>query len=719
MTHRAILGQLGLLLALALGCLGGCIHDQVQRRITGATAVRYRGARASGRSLPSPRPIRISAFYTSVPEMVLRPEERQHLNASVQEAIGRIAELLAVIPVVDPLLLSRDPEAYCKSVWRNQSLPNFNKCGQVNANYQVERCLDVVIPDEHLSGFGVWTAEGKEPVVLREDGTGVPGADFILYVKAADTRKCRREPSVIAYASYCKVDQVGRPIAGSVTFCHARLRGNNFDHERTKLTTIHELFHALGFSKDLFNSWLECSLTTDPSPHCSPRGSVTNTDRGTVRIFTPNVVAQMRRHFHTSSSLGGPLENWLQAGLPSSHWESRVLQGSIMTAALGAARHTFIDPVTLGAMADTGWYRVLYQGSQPLVWGQGRGENFGLTETCHENSSEYFCTGSGLGCHYLHLDKASCLTDDLLDGCRIYKPLANRSECWKAENAGSEGEVNAGEIYGVDSRCFLSNLSRAGPQGQEAVGRCYLHRCSGLWGLEVRVQGSDWLPCRPGDSVQVPGYLGLVSCPAVLCREGAWHQDPAGPQTTPDLSPASPTRSHLPDGATRQRCRGRGQGFWLAVRLQFSDRPPCPPLQSGEVGGEGEEVAQAAGIPRGHVSRPRVCGPHQLCLQFWERECGQPSVQSLQQRLQGSLQQRPLLLRLRGHNCTILSARMEPPAGTATAVTAACASLSGLLVLAVLGLGTSRLLRRGRRRVGTGQGADTSAPGETEHKPQP
>lgn len=30
---------------------------------------------------------------------------------------------------------------------------------------------------------------------------------------------------------------------------------------------------------------------------------------------------------------------------------------------------------------------------------------------------------SGLGCHYLHLDKGSCSSDPTLEGCRVYKPL--------------------------------------------------------------------------------------------------------------------------------------------------------------------------------------------------------------------------------------------------------------------------------------------------------
>lgn len=80
----------------------------------------------------------------------------------------------------------------------------------------------------------------------------------------------------------------------------------------------------------------------------------------------------------------------------------------------------------------------------------GSGLEFGLVTTCGTGSSDFFCTGrfvcgvvgdcpavgdprvtlpflphSGLGCHYLHLDKGRCSSDPMLEGCRMYKPLAN------------------------------------------------------------------------------------------------------------------------------------------------------------------------------------------------------------------------------------------------------------------------------------------------------
>ncbi|XP_041038506.1 leishmanolysin-like peptidase 2, partial [Carcharodon carcharias] len=118
-------------------------------------------------------------------------------------------------------------------------------------------------------------------------------------------------PSVIAYASYCKLDQHARPIAGAVTFCHSRLRVSAFDHRKTMLTTVHELLHALGFSKDLYSTWLDCSSAPSIGLNCSSRPSVTNTDeQGSVRIYTRAVIQRMQQHFNSSSlELGGPLEN--------------------------------------------------------------------------------------------------------------------------------------------------------------------------------------------------------------------------------------------------------------------------------------------------------------------------------------------------------------------------------------------------------------------------
>jgi len=132
---------------------------------------------------------------------------------------------------------------------------------------------------------------------------------------------------------------------------------------------------------------------------------VTHADAsGQMRIYTPSVISALQRHLgSTHPELGAPLENLVLShsniihyrylfytsircsahmfhasflqdvppGRVSSHWESRVLQGSIMAAVLGDWTTVRIDPVTLAALQDTGWYAVDLSRAQNLVWGDG------------------------------------------------------------------------------------------------------------------------------------------------------------------------------------------------------------------------------------------------------------------------------------------------------------------------------------------------------------
>ncbi|XP_051285259.1 ciliated left-right organizer metallopeptidase isoform X2 [Dicentrarchus labrax] len=477
------------------------------------------GKRATPTS-SSPQPIRIQSWIQRESNN-LWEEEKQRLEAAMEEAVRVVSSLLSVNRVPGPLLLSRDINKYCKFLWRNSSIANYNRCGRANNNYRSETCLDVTIPDDHLAGCDIYTeADSPRRTELRPDGAGLPDTDFLMYLHVQATDKCRSEPSVLAYAVHCQTDAHGRPVAGVVVICRDRLTGATYNHQATVQTVIHELFHALGFSKHLFHTWRDCSSTSPVGANCSPRGKVTHSDEsGQMRIYTPSVISALQKHLASADpELGGPLENLdVPAGRVSSHWESRVLQGSIMAAVLGDSTTVRIDSATLAALQDTGWYTVNLSRAQSLVWGDGEGATFGSLSTCQDRSSSFFCTGSGFGCHYLHLHKGECQTDQYLEGCRVYKPFQNGSECWKEENGRkSAEEVWSGEIFGFDSRCFFSNLTRQSPSllfSSPVEGRCYRHRCTGPNGYQIQVSGSEWVDCPAGGTIQIKGYQGLVSCP--------------------------------------------------------------------------------------------------------------------------------------------------------------------------------------------------------------
>ncbi|CAJ1086039.1 leishmanolysin-like peptidase 2 [Xyrichtys novacula] len=495
-------------------------------------------------TLASPQPIRIRLWIVKESGN-LSGNEKERMEAVVEEAVRVVSSLLSVNRVKGPLLLSRDINKYCKFLWKNSSTANYNRCGRANSNYRTETCLDVTIPDDHLDGCDIYmSADSPQRTELRPKGSGLPDTDFLLYLHIQSTDKCRAEPGVLAYAAHCRTDAQGRPLAGVVVICRDRLTGATYKRQAAVQTVIHELFHVLGFSKELFHTWRDCSSTSQADGSgCSHRGKVTHADQsGQMRIFTPSVISALQKHLgSTDPELGGPLEN-LDAplGRVSSHWESRVLQGSIMTAVLGDSTTVRIDPVTLAALQDTGWYIVDLSRAQSLVWGDGEGGTFGSLSTC-QNKSTFFCSGSGFGCHFLHLHKGACQTDQYLEGCRVYKPFKNGSECWKKEDMGqSDEEDSGGEIFGFDSRCFFSNLTRQSQSqflsfSSSVKGRCYRHRCTGQNRYQIQVSGSEWMDCPAGGSIQIEGYLGSVSCPdRRLCLY-------------PDISPPS---DHIPSSIT-------------------------------------------------------------------------------------------------------------------------------------------------------------------------
>lgn len=115
---------------------------------------------------------------------------------------------------------------------------------------------------------------------------------------------------------------------------------------------------------------------------------------GQLLVTTPSVSRSLAKHLGVHGvSLGVPLEEevrmstpgltegggssqvatgyLLQQGPLSSHWEARLLQGSIMTATFDGTQRTRLDPITLAAFQDSGWYQVNHSAAQELLWGQG------------------------------------------------------------------------------------------------------------------------------------------------------------------------------------------------------------------------------------------------------------------------------------------------------------------------------------------------------------
>ncbi|XP_045306784.1 leishmanolysin-like peptidase 2 [Leopardus geoffroyi] len=637
-----------MLLLLFLGIAASrCLHDETQKSVSllrpplSQLAPDFRSASFTHPGSRDPQPLRIRTCYIRDPvsdgAWDTEGAGRRGVPHALVAARQAARRLQGVLAVQGPLLLSRDPAQYCHAVWGDPDTPNYHRCSLLNPGYKGESCLGVKIPDAHLRGYALWPEQGP-PQLVQPDGPGVQNTDFLLYVRIAHTSKCHGEPSIIAYAACCQLDSEDRPLAGTIVYCAQHLASPSLSHSDIITATLHELLHALGFSGQLFKKWRDCPSGPGVPENCSTRPQVTRRDEwGQLLLTTPAVSHSLAKHLGVlGASLGVPLE---EEGALSSHWEARLLQGSVMTATFDGARRTRLDPVTLAAFKDSGWYQVNHSAAEELLWGRGSGLEFGLVTTCGAGSSDFFCTGSGLGCHYLHLDKGSCSSDPTLEGCRMYKPLANGSECWKKENGFPPGADNPhGEIYHSQSRCFLANLTSQLLRGDETrrpsqiphlkeaelTGRCYLHQCTERGAYNVQVEGSPWASCLPGKAIQIPGYHGLLFCPrGRLCQTN----EGTNAVTSPPVSLA--TQDPL---------------FHLSLQLAG---PPGHSVGKETLEELTEAVLQAL-VSRGHTGRCYFHSPSTttglvFTVYMWKSSgCHGPSVGMLHRALTLSLQKKPL-----------------------------------------------------------------------------
>ncbi|KAK3094192.1 hypothetical protein FSP39_025247, partial [Pinctada imbricata] len=221
-----------------------------------------------------------------------------------------------------------------------------------------------------------------EPVKkIHSPGPGLNDTDYILYVQALSTRSCQtyKGRNVLAYAVYCHQNKDGRPLSGYVNVCPRQLQSHLYSKEHLQMILMHELIHAVGFSSSLFPQFLKCKGSMGD---CDSYGESLFKDvQGVTRIVTPSIVQHAQKHFNCTdeSKYGGPLE--MKNGRVTSHWHSLLMYGSIMAPTFDKAYLTILDPLTLGLLEDTGWYRVNFRFAEPYFWGKGQGSKCMITNS--------------------------------------------------------------------------------------------------------------------------------------------------------------------------------------------------------------------------------------------------------------------------------------------------------------------------------------------------
>ncbi|XP_041983428.1 leishmanolysin-like peptidase isoform X2 [Aricia agestis] len=371
------------------------------------------------------QPLRISIFYDHSVYR-LDPDKFFMINNTIlPEAVKFWEEALKVRKTGGPIRLNRK----CPT---RQVFIRGGRSHCIDSCSPDTMCGEVRVPERHLNPCYVCNSTGHNcqelprpkpededaateisdnalhdatdtPVPEEVDAYGVEDTDFVLYVSAVETERCRRGLTV-AYASHCQQEAaLDRPVAGHANFCPGELSTRSRDLPSVLSTVKHEMLHALGFSVSLFGFYRDENgepLTERRPDTGNPpldeelqihkwssrvvrnvtrrdwmiRGGVTQ--RTFHMIVTPRVVKEVREHFNCSSLEGAELEDQGGDGTAFTHWEKRLFENEAMTGT--HTQNSVFSRITLAMMEDTGWYRADYSQAAPLAWGKGLGCGFAM-----------------------------------------------------------------------------------------------------------------------------------------------------------------------------------------------------------------------------------------------------------------------------------------------------------------------------------------------------
>jgi len=363
------------------------------------------------------------------------------------------------------------------------------------------------------------------------------------------------------YAGACVRDQYNRPIAGTVTFCPNGLDKLSTDWSSSVATIVHELMHALGFTKDSFDKFVDSKGNV--RPQSKVRQSFLERGHTVYKIVSPNVLSEVRKHFSCQSLNGAELEDDLGAGTALSHWEKRIFGREIMVGVTNGYAEV-VSRVTLAFFEDSGWYVPDYSKAGELDYGKGEDCAFAtgycLKQTTGDPINNYedsFCAENGkVGCTQDLGAVASCSIlqyssslpsydryfsnsrwggTQVADFCPMWSPSSWNGDNFKricSDSAGFPGSnfhsqgVILGETYDDHARCIESQVIKNGYVAPtEFKGSCLGISCTKSQ-IRIKIGGSIVATCSTTEegvtkTIKSTGYSGNVKCPnfSMVCGD--------------------------------------------------------------------------------------------------------------------------------------------------------------------------------------------------------
>lgn len=252
------------------------------------------------------------------------------------------------------------------------------------------------------------------------------------------------EVDYVAYSMVCKRDAVTyRPLLGQINFNPGQLEPASFNTMFE--TTIHEVFHLMGFSGDSFKYFVDDSLQLLNQSAAFKLSA----DRGKiVGIKTATVMKEATHYYNCSEIDHLPLEDEGSSGSAFSHWERTQFLDEVMTAS--SVANSKISVFTLSLLQDSGWYLVDFSFKEDYTYLKN--------SQCNFDNSNYTCSNLiEQVCSFDYKSQGFCFFDSFNNG--LMRPFSNKGgNC--ASSARAAGKTRFFQNYGSRSFCFEASLAQ-------------------------------------------------------------------------------------------------------------------------------------------------------------------------------------------------------------------------------------------------------------------
>jgi Leishmanolysin len=278
-------------------------------------------------------------------------------------------------------------------------------------------------------------------------------------------------------------------------------------------TFLHEFFHVLGFSSDIFDSfpvpnpmggaWLTASYLT------------TITIDGVVfpALKEPNTLSAAQAHFGCSSLTAVPLENGGNSGTLASHYEKTFFSTELMNPTVEFS--VKVSSITIAFLQATQWYVIDSKATQDWYFGKNRGCDFVRVSPRAVYQPE-FCAATSNGGPFCSSDyavKSNCINvTKYLDGNLLIK-FGSRVFCDTKFSYDIPSKLNF-ESFSSAAAC----LDYTPNESNSSQPACVQSNCLADGTLQITLgestNGQSFVCKKTGDVISIGS--GSITCPDIL-----------------------------------------------------------------------------------------------------------------------------------------------------------------------------------------------------------